>query len=120
MNARSNARRCLLGLCLASAALAGCAGTQGTNGASGALPPNSLHIARHPINGPWARVRHTPRFLHEFLLPKGAYPGSITTGSDGALWFGDYPYFSSHPPTHLGIGRITTDGQQQYFLFGDG
>ena len=63
---------------------------------------------------------HASRFPHEFLLPKGTYPSSIVAGPDGALWFGTYPYYTNHPPTHLGVGRIATDGEQQYFLFENG
>jgi virginiamycin B lyase len=66
------------------------------------------------------RASHQPRFLHEFTLPLGAYPSSIVQGSDGAMWFGDYPYFTYHQATHLGIGRITTRGRQHYFEFGKG
>jgi streptogramin lyase len=74
---------------------------------------------------PSARNQHErsalqPKFLHEFQLPSGAYPGSIVKGADGAMWFGTYPYYTNHPPTHLGIGRITTRGSQKYFLFGKG
>lgn len=66
------------------------------------------------------RSLHQPRFLHEFTLPLGAYPSSIVKGSDGAMWFGTYPYFTYHQATHLGIGRITVRGKQHYFEFGDG
>lgn len=73
---------------------------------------SSTHVALRPP--------HQPRFLHEFTLPLGAYPSSIVQGSDGAMWFGDYPYFTYHQATHLGIGRITVRGKQHYFEFGDG
>lgn len=61
-----------------------------------------------------------PRFLHEYTLPLGAYPASIVSGPDGALWFSTYPYFTNHPPIDLGIGRITTSGRYRFFLIGDG
>jgi virginiamycin B lyase len=63
---------------------------------------------------------HQPRFLHEYTLPLGAYPSTIVSGPDGALWFSTYPYFTNHPPIDLGIGRITTSGKYSFFLIGNG
>ncbi|MBV8196917.1 MAG: hypothetical protein JO263_02170 [Candidatus Eremiobacteraeota bacterium] len=93
--------------------LAACAGNMIQNASSSAALPFVRTLRDTPAH-------HHPRFLHEFKLEKGAYPSSIVAGSDGAMWFGTYPYFTNHPPRHLGIGRITTTGQQRYFKFGQG
>jgi virginiamycin B lyase len=61
-----------------------------------------------------------PHFLKSYVLPLGAYPSSIVTGSDGALWFSTYPYFTNHSPIDLGVGRITTDGVLSFVLIGKG
>ncbi|MBV9027611.1 MAG: hypothetical protein JO311_03270, partial [Candidatus Eremiobacteraeota bacterium] len=95
---------------LTAAALVACAG--GAQYQAGSIPLIQ-RAAPQPL-------RHHPRFLHEFKLEKGAYPSSIVAGSDGAMWFGTYPYFTNHPPRHLGIGRITLTGRQHYFKFGQG
>ncbi|MBV9699475.1 MAG: hypothetical protein JO078_05050 [Candidatus Eremiobacteraeota bacterium] len=95
---------------LTAAALVACAG--GVQNATGSLP-----LVQRPALLP---LHHHPRFLHEFKLEKGAYPSSIVAGSDGAMWFGTYPYFTNHPPRHLGIGRIKVSGEQHYFKFGQG
>jgi virginiamycin B lyase len=86
--------------------------------ANNANPPVSPQLSSS--NGITVRPAHQPRFLHEYTLPLGAYPSSIVQGSDGAMWFGDYPYFTYHQATHLGIGRITLTGKQRYFQFGNG
>jgi virginiamycin B lyase len=67
-----------------------------------------------------AEPAHQPRFLHEYQLPLGTYPSSIVAGSDGAMWFGDYPAFTYHQPINLGVGRITLTGKQHYYVFGRG
>lgn len=86
------------------------------------IPPATTAEAIAPPTPATARLHDSqpPRFLHEFLLPKGTYPSSIVAGSDGAVWFGTYPYYTNHPPTHLGIGRIALNGKQRYFLFENG
>jgi virginiamycin B lyase len=85
------------------------------------LVPLLLGVALSVAPSPGRRVtNHTPRFLHEFVLPLGAYPSSIIAGPDGALWFDTYPYFTNHQATDLGIGRITIEGKQKFFLIGDG
>lgn len=61
-----------------------------------------------------------PHFLHEYKLPMGTYPSSITAGPDGAMWFGTYPLFGYSQPTHLGVWRITTTGRKRYFPFENG
>src|SRR6516164_5776578 len=74
---------------------------------------------------PSARNQHErsalqPKFLHEFQLPSGAYPGSIVKGvyniaegADGKVWFTN-PY--SKPYSY---GSITTHGTvQQYDMPG--
>jgi len=60
-------------------------------------------------------VADPPHFVHEYTLPIGVYPSSIVAGPDGALWFSTYPYYTNHPPIHLGIGRITTSGHVTYY-----
>lgn len=61
-----------------------------------------------------------PHFLHEYKLPTGTYPSSITAGPDGAMWFGTYPLIGYAPPTHLGVWRISTKGRKHYFAFENG
>lgn len=65
-------------------------------------------------------AEHKPTFLREYTLPLGAYPGSIVSGPDGALWFTTYPYAGSHPPINLGVGRITTTGRYRFYKFDRG
>jgi len=61
-----------------------------------------------------------PRYLREYTLPLGTYPSSIVSGPDGALWFTTYPYFTNHQAINLGVGRITLQGKQHYYLFENG
>ena len=68
----------------------------------------------------FATTTHAPRFLHEYVLPLGAYPLSIVAGSDGAMWFSTYPYFTNHPAKDLGVGRITLTGKQKFYLINGG
>jgi virginiamycin B lyase len=79
----------------------------------GALLANSAPAER-PVRA------SQPHFLREYTLPLGAYPGPIVTGSDGALWFSTFPYFTNHPAKDLGIGRITVAGFIRFFLIGLG
>jgi virginiamycin B lyase len=69
-----------------------------------------------------ALVLHTgpPHFIHEYVLPLGAYPLSIVSGPDGALWFNTYPYYTNHPPRDMGIGRITTTGKKTFYHINHG
>ncbi|MBV9648460.1 MAG: hypothetical protein JO043_13415 [Candidatus Eremiobacteraeota bacterium] len=78
-----------------------------------------LALTSFPVSPRRAPSRQ-PHYLHEFGLPLGAYPGEIIAGPDGALWFDTYPYFTNHNPIDLGIGRITTDGKEKFFLNNDG
>lgn len=63
---------------------------------------------------------HQPKFLHEYELDLGVYPSSIVGGSDGAMWFGTYPYYTNHPAIHLGVARISLHGKVAYHDFGRG
>jgi virginiamycin B lyase len=67
-----------------------------------------------------AAFLHTPHFVHEYTLPLGAYPSSIVSGPDGAMWFTTYPYFTNHPPIDLGVGRITMTGSLKFYLINHG
>ena len=65
-------------------------------------------------------VAHAPRYVHSYVLPLGAYPLSIVTGPDNALWFSTFPFFTNHQPIDLGVGRITTRGAYSFILIGKG
>jgi streptogramin lyase len=72
------------------------------------------------ITQPGAQPPDRPHYLKSYILPLGAYPATIVTGADGALWFSTYPYFSNHPAIDLGVGRITTRGAVSFVLIGKG
>jgi virginiamycin B lyase len=118
MKTNPRTRSHAIGACLAAATLSGCAGSQSPIGTTGGMPQRAATAVS--ADRTQLQSRHQPRFLHEYLLPMGAYPSSIVAGSDGKMYFGDYPYYTNHPPTHLGIGRITSRGKQRYFEFGNG
>jgi virginiamycin B lyase len=85
-----------------------------------ACSANAVRSTPDVPSAPAVHAAKAVRFLHEFTLPLGAYPSSIVAGSDGAMWFGTYPYLTNHPPRDLGVARITLRGKQHYYQFGKG